>query len=56
MKRGYARKENDDLSAVWLGACQSLQYAHASGILHCDIRESNILYFDDLAGAWLTLG
>lgn len=55
MKYGSASKEVDE-SHVWLGVCQSLQVAHQAGIFHCDIRKSNVLYFDAIGWRLVDFG
>ena len=57
MKYGYAKKVQDGaMSDVWMGVSASLRVAHLAGILHCDIRESNLLFFDDIGWRLVDFG
>ena len=56
MKYGYAKREEGDHSAVWLGVCKSLQFAHKANVLHCDIRRSNVLYFKGISWRLVDFG
>ena len=56
MKYGSASKEVDDAQQIWLGVFHSLQVAHQARIFHCDIRESNVLYFDGVGWRLVDFG
>jgi serine/threonine protein kinase len=49
MQHGRSRFTDEpwDTSVVG-GLCGSLRRAHSAGFLHCDIRESNVVYFQTL--------
>lgn len=56
MKYGRVPREGDDRSKICLGVCKSLQFAHEAGILHCDIRKSNILFFEGVGWRLVDFG
>ncbi len=33
----------DAMQPIWLDICKGLEYIHASGIIHCDVKPGNIL-------------
>lgn len=43
----------DAIQSIWLDICRGLEYIHARGIIHCDVKPENILIKFNCEGAVL---